>query len=423
MGLTRLVDRARRGLPVSTLVMALLISMFSAAPASASFPGGNGLIAFACGGICTITPLGTDQRQLTTDERDGMPSWSPDGTKIAFMRRGENSTKPIFGSLYVMDADGSNLRSLGVVGADPSWSPDGSSIIYWGPVPNTGDPNGHEVLKVPATGGAAAQLTNQIAYEPESGPTGSIVYLASAVFKQCAGSSNPWGETEIFVMGSSGGAGTKFAALDGNEMAPTWSPDGETIMVSRMGDVCDQGINGRLYLVGGGYGQYLIAPEADMCQWASTWSPNGEQIAFGGMPCSGDGGGIYVLDAPAPGDAPATGGWVKIAEGGSPDWQRCDDCNFDTPNPSARAFSSFDLKRHLTAVGVLASDDASCIAGVTVKLQKKTASGWRTIKSTTTAQDGSFRAALPDRPGRYRALAPGSSLCSRATSAILRHQD
>jgi hypothetical protein len=45
------------------------------------------------------------------------PAWSPDGTKIAF-----GSLSP-YRALHTMDADGSDIQSLGVSGGFPSWQP------------------------------------------------------------------------------------------------------------------------------------------------------------------------------------------------------------------------------------------------------------------------------------------------------------
>ena len=98
-------------------------------------PNGN-LVAFRrvglpAYGIWTINANGTDARQVSTDPQniasnDTDPAWSPDGSKIAFVRNGE---------LHVMNADGSG-RTV-VVGpsfpfrlADPEWSPSGSEIAF-----------------------------------------------------------------------------------------------------------------------------------------------------------------------------------------------------------------------------------------------------------------------------------------------------
>jgi len=62
----------------------------------------------------------------TTRLADGRgPAWSPDGTRIAF---GRFSNDEGF-TLWVMNADGSAVRSLGV-GLGPVWSPDGTRIAF-----------------------------------------------------------------------------------------------------------------------------------------------------------------------------------------------------------------------------------------------------------------------------------------------------
>jgi Tol biopolymer transport system component len=69
-------------------------------------------------------------RRLTTDPANGMyPSWSPDGTRIAFMswRNGK-------AELFTMNRDGSDQKRLLSMdrgdAVDPRWSPDGSTIAF-----------------------------------------------------------------------------------------------------------------------------------------------------------------------------------------------------------------------------------------------------------------------------------------------------
>ena len=72
---------------------------------------------------------GSNRTRLTNNwYNDWHPSWSSDGTKIAFSSARDGTRE-----IYVMDADGSNQTRLTDNSADdlePSWSPDGAKIAF-----------------------------------------------------------------------------------------------------------------------------------------------------------------------------------------------------------------------------------------------------------------------------------------------------
>ena len=77
------------------LVLAVLIIAVWAAPASATFPGEDGRIAFSgvvpgtcCGEIFTAKPGSNVRRLTSTPGRSdpGLPDWSPDGQRIAYQQ-------------------------------------------------------------------------------------------------------------------------------------------------------------------------------------------------------------------------------------------------------------------------------------------------------------------------------------------------
>jgi Tol biopolymer transport system component len=67
-------------------------------------------------------PLGTSSRSFNLPEGfNAGPKWSPDGNLIAF---GSED------GIVVMNADGSNIRSINNYGRGPCWSPDGKFIAF-----------------------------------------------------------------------------------------------------------------------------------------------------------------------------------------------------------------------------------------------------------------------------------------------------
>src|SRR5262249_32257346 len=91
----------------------------------------------------------------------GIPAWSPDGSHIAYSERGD---------LYVMDADGSNMRRLTTTpGGDyaPVWSPDGRTLAYY-----HDDGTDLEIYTIAADGGPPQRLTNNTV--EDAGPDWSV---------------------------------------------------------------------------------------------------------------------------------------------------------------------------------------------------------------------------------------------------------
>ncbi|HET9878440.1 MAG TPA: hypothetical protein VFQ81_03925, partial [Candidatus Limnocylindria bacterium] len=115
------MPRAHRGRDRRYLALlsgAVLVgSLFSVVPAVTRGSSTEGQIAFVrsqpMGGdsdIWVVNANGTSETQLTAGSaRDESPAWSPDGSTLAFARTIGTTT-----SIWLIDADGSNLRPLNI---------------------------------------------------------------------------------------------------------------------------------------------------------------------------------------------------------------------------------------------------------------------------------------------------------------------
>ena len=86
-------------------------------------------IAFESGNqIYIMNSDGTNQVCISNNSfNDGKPSWSPDGSKIAFHSNRFDHISSHY--IMVMNVDGSNQTKI-TNGYRPSWSPDGSKIVF-----------------------------------------------------------------------------------------------------------------------------------------------------------------------------------------------------------------------------------------------------------------------------------------------------
>jgi dipeptidyl aminopeptidase/acylaminoacyl peptidase len=219
-------------------------------------------------------------RQLTSSVRDTSPRWSPDGKRLAFVRSttkpsgdGDAAGKPQPqpGQIYLLAMDGGEARRLTDLphgAGTPTWSPDGTAIAFTAPVDDKKGPEGQERREGPDQKSDVRVITRAV-YRANGNPTyveserhahifivaaspngtdtpqpkqitsgefderdiawardGSTIYFTSNRVSEAYYEAD---DLDLYSVPAAGGPITKVASIDGTIREPTVSPDGRRI--------------------------------------------------------------------------------------------------------------------------------------------------------------------------------------------------
>jgi len=177
-------------------------------------------------GILVVNDDGSHRLRLIANSQKvahASPSWSPDGSKIVFIKGFPGKKGMEKTDIYVMDVDGGNVKQLTRTTGEnewlPSWSPDGTKIVYYRALP--GKPA--DIYVMNADGSNSRRLTTH--------SDGDIHSVWSPDGTKIAFSSHRDGDWEIYVMDADGSNKRKVTSNTGvSDYHPAWSPDGKKIV-------------------------------------------------------------------------------------------------------------------------------------------------------------------------------------------------
>ncbi len=275
--------------------------------------------------IFSANPDGTDEINLTNTDhgREMDPTWSPDGTRIAFASNRDGNF-----DIYTMAADGTDVQQVSflptgeswqfVNSYEPTWSPDGTQIAFTGYRAEESWPDIYRASVGQTADTYAEQPVTDTtdflsAAQPDWSPDGTAM-LYTGYWDQ-------W-TTDVWRINVDGTGAVNLtdpeSEFDGTDVDPSWSADGTRVTWVSDGEQGHTGVD--VYAMQADGTGRVAATSDGIEKYEPEFSPDGTQILYQMNYYDPE---IWVVDAPPPPgkSAGSAGDAHMVAAGGSPSWQ------------------------------------------------------------------------------------------------------
>jgi len=276
-----------------SLAGALLALSLAAPAAHATFPGGNGRVAFSRGGqgISDVNPDGSGLRRLSPPEAgcDSAPAYSPSGAQIAFesCNAADHTT-----GLFTMNADGTaRAQSVAQSGGRPypqapAFAATGTQLAFQAGLDTTR-------IFISNLDGTGVHRITGIGYGPRLSVNGALAFTVPQHPQQWCNST----ELDDVYVQAPGATKPRRLTRSYGSYDPDWSPDGTRLVFTRDPRVSkkDFRLVKRLHDCrpllrrASAYGQEVMTMDASghglrrvtrTGGSSPVWSPDGTQIAY-----------------------------------------------------------------------------------------------------------------------------------------------